>query len=438
MAYSYYDYLEKYYEDHYDAYYSNYLWPSIYGNSSVYNGTYPPSPYDYVQPYNMDLINPILFGISLLCSLLTILLAVYIYYKIYRDNTSPKAIIVLTSLCIFIHVAINILDPFTYYTWYINFDPTSNIAWHLYVVWDILWTLSKSSIYVLFTCRYYYIYTAAAKLRNNYFIYSKSGKYVIFGIIAIMLCAQFILISIYMKYHYAYINAGYSNKEFEIERTYLNAQWCYTIFEIFICCFLCFLFIFSISKLIVDIDNYSTNGNSDIKNRRISGKTKQIILGLELSQTSFDSFRTNAVDIEANNERKRNKRISVVDTVTQHTQTHTETEINNTQKKPVDHQQKKNEIDNLNFRTKLLKTTTHICLTSLVALLSSFFWQFVWAIGSELNHSGLLWFSYTWSVDIVINILCIYLSMDIADLHYSYLCKCHHCILKCILKLTLK
>jgi len=56
-------------------------------------------------------------------------------------------------------------------------------------------------------------------------------------------------------------------------------------------------------------------------------------------------------------------------------------------------------------------------------------------IGLELNnYSHLVWFNYTWCLDGIITIICVYLQMSIAKPLYKRLCikccKCHQCCFK--------
>ena len=92
---------------------------------------------------------------------------------------------------------------------------------------------------------------------------------------------------------------------------------------------------------------------------------------------------------------------------------------------------------------KLLNITTKIALTSFLAMMSSFIYQLIWLLGLQMNNGHLLWFSYSWCLDGVINIICIYLQLGIAKSLYKKLCissccKCHQCTFKIIQCITKK
>ena len=85
---------------------------------------------------------------------------------------------------------------------------------------------------------------------------------------------------------------------------------------------------------------------------------------------------------------------------------------------------------------KLLNVTSRIALTSFIAMISSLIYQLIWLIGLELNnYSHLVWFNYTWCLDGIITIICVYLQMGIAKPVYKTLCiksyfGCHKCTFK--------
>eukprot|EP01084_Bolivina_argentea_P080511 145827_1 len=162
MIYTYYDYLENYYESYYDDYYQHQYWPHYYGNfngsNTTYNGTYPPSPYHYKPPFNMIYLTPLIFTISVLCAFLSIFVTILTVSKmrtLKRKNSITRK---LTLLCIFLHLAQNLIDPICYYTWYLNYDSNSNIAMNLEMVWDFVWFLAKFSLYALFIYRYWLVF----------------------------------------------------------------------------------------------------------------------------------------------------------------------------------------------------------------------------------------------------------------------------------------
>ena len=75
-----------------------------------------------------------------------------------------------------------------------------------------------------------------------------------------------------------------------------------------------------------------------------------------------------------------------------------------------------------------------------IAMSSSFLWQLVSLLDKELDSEYLHWVTYTWSVDSVINMLMIYMSLSVAKKHYKRVCyhclHCHQCCLSCIIKIV--
>ena len=90
---------------------------------------------------------------------------------------------------------------------------------------------------------------------------------------------------------------------------------------------------------------------------------------------------------------------------------------------------------------RLVHSVTRIALTCCIWIITSFIYQFVFNIYVQWyinDFTALQWFFKTWSVGLIINSLCVYLSMNIAKDHYKLLChdicKCHQCCFKCVRK----
>eukprot|EP00483_Globobulimina_turgida_P010337 UN10357 len=83
---------------------------------------------------------------------------------------------------------------------------------------------------------------------------------------------------------------------------------------------------------------------------------------------------------------------------------------------------------------QILNTGTRLALLSVISLSSGFIYQFLWILSIALGTLGN--FSYTWGIDTVINIVCIYLSFEFAVKEYDILCMkcchCHNCCFKCV------
>eukprot|EP00484_Ammonia_sp_Unknown_P018643 CAMPEP_0197044998 /NCGR_PEP_ID=MMETSP1384-20130603/20948_1 /TAXON_ID=29189 /ORGANISM="Ammonia sp." /LENGTH=560 /DNA_ID=CAMNT_0042476543 /DNA_START=1 /DNA_END=1683 /DNA_ORIENTATION=+ len=106
-------------------------------------------------------------------------------------------------------------------------------------------------------------------------------------------------------------------------------------------------------------------------------------------------------------------------------------------KKYEDHYNKK--------QMKILNVTTRICLTSCIALLSSFVYEVVLLVAFECNHheySRVVWFNVAWCLHALITIVCVYLQTEMAKPVYHALCirclKCHRCSFKLLHAMAMK
>jgi len=82
----------------------------------------------------------------------------------------------------------------------------------------------------------------------------------------------------------------------------------------------------------------------------------------------------------------------------------------------------------------ILNKGTRLALLSVIALSSGLVYQFIWLYSLIMNRLGS--YSYTWGIDAVIAIICIYLSFGFAEKEYKMICgkccHCHGCCLKCM------
>jgi len=83
---------------------------------------------------------------------------------------------------------------------------------------------------------------------------------------------------------------------------------------------------------------------------------------------------------------------------------------------------------------KLLNIATKIALLCFIVMISSFLYQFVWFIGLEINgYSKVIWFNYSWCLDGLLVIICVYLQTGVLNAKsiYNVVCvrclKCHRC-----------
>eukprot|EP01084_Bolivina_argentea_P256792 432492_1 len=95
---------------------------------------------------------------------------------------------------------------------------------------------------------------------------------------------------------------------------------------------------------------------------------------------------------------------------------------------------------------KLLNITTHVALTSLIAMITSFVYQLLWFVRLKINkYKHIIWFTHISCIDALISTICIYLQLEISKGLYKKLCintniccKCHKCCFKFIYKITQK
>jgi len=497
-VYTYYDYLENYYESQYAYYYEYVYWPNYYGHVNIsFNGTYPPSPYDYTQPYNMDAMNAILFPMSILCALISIAITAYVFYKMHSTEKKklPQTIYALTAFALIVHLVMCTIDPFGYYAWYIQFNPADNLQWDLYVVWDISWIGTKISIYFLFIYRYYKIYCAAAKMNAQ----SLMRKYVTFGTLAFIVFVQMILMAVYMAYYYSFLQ---SYDEYA-QRIYLNAMWAFLAIDMLLIALLGYLLVKAIIKLIVSIDT-SAHFNEPNLEKRVSKQLTQRILDVDdqsIAESKFEAELSSGADTMANanavpsrtdtvdnteivvsdlddgnvddgdaeiagqgteiivssaspipfspssetGAAERTYGAQMTEKQKMNSSNELEAETKSTMKKNVT--KKRNKVkrrDKLESKNReqirLLQTTTRICITCAVSMVSSVLFQLFWLLDEELSEYNLVWLAMNFNVDAVINMFCIYLSMGLAHGNYKFvckrMCKCHQCCLQCIIKIV--
>ena len=125
MVYTYYDYLENYYDE-------------VYNGS--YDSTYHP-PSAWKQPFPMDIFNPIFWGLQILCAILSFCLLSMVIFRIYSNRKQEKKSLgtFLPLFTLTMHSVLIIFSPFNYYTWYIQYNPDSTINMWLDEIWDLIW-----------------------------------------------------------------------------------------------------------------------------------------------------------------------------------------------------------------------------------------------------------------------------------------------------------
>eukprot|EP01084_Bolivina_argentea_P182564 315136_1 len=477
MVYSYYDFLENYYESYFDSYLS--------GSNTTYNGTYPPSVYQYDAPYNMQYITTSLFSISIVCGILSEIIAILTLCKIYKWKNKNRTIIGLTIFCMVTHLIQNIMDPITYYAWYINYAPTMPIAMNLFMTWDISWVIAKLSLYILFMYRYWLIVEASAT--------SRMEKYIVLGSFMTAMLVQCALYVVYLLY--GYVIAHDSKKA---QRAYLNVCWAFLAMDTLLICVLVYLLCRSVLKLVISIHTLDpiqritslrmhslsfkntfmrsnsklttthrsplavtpsihSNASVPVPRKMISNTISNTMTettvvtpgsmdvptigtpsdyqvvpyesgyidrsqamdhdgstclgvphGLQSQPNGFsDVPLSENVRVVPNDERKQSLTVRAVSTSVTSREDRTVTGM-----KPSDGKLTRKRSTSRQERRlhRLLHTATRIAVTMMISMLSSFVHQSVWLLTMELEHDNVRWVSYTWCMDGVINMLCVYLS----------------------------
>eukprot|EP01083_Nonionella_stella_P312657 1119068_1 len=382
-SYTYYDYLENYYESHYEYYYEHVYWPQYYGNyngsNTTYNGTYPPSPYTYHHPFKMEYITPPLFTLSILCALCSIFIVLLVAYKVYHTAFTKrvnKRIMHITLFSEMVHLITNLADPVTFYAWYINYSYSAVLITD--IIWETSWLLSKVSLYVIFIYRYYLIFKATPGTTTM-------QTYTIFGAFTVAMVIQCALLLMFVLLHYEVVG---SKDSLSTKRMWLNACWAFLVLDILLICVLTYLLCYSVLKLVFRIQQVQLQAG-------VNAPTTQMSTVISITGSRNDDINdTTPKEIVTNSSKTNAKHVS--------------------QTSGVDSQRQR--LD------KWKNTATKVAVTMIVSMVSSFVYQLTWLLGNEFNDDNLLWMESTYCVDLVINMLCIYLSMAFAQDHYKRVC----------------
>lgn len=444
---NYYEYWEQYYEEYYDYYYEYIYWPKYYGvfnisNSSwcdgytynnisnttdtvfnqtddisqLYNvtlnnkswciwphhGTFPPSPYEYPwkSKYDLDLINPIILTVSAICIAFAFLifgLFVYQTVKVFRYNPKQRPdtlTIVLVTLCMIFHIIYCILDIISYYTYFVDYNYQSGIYINSATAWEIFWSLSKISLYSVFAYRYLMIAQKAVYKGN------KNRKFIDYFCIVSAMIIQMILCTLFIIVYFRSLeNEAHHHKLFKV---YILLCWFILVIDCILVALLGYFIMQVIIKLIVQIEYAEMMAET----AQISQNDDDTRSGSASRQSSQSPDQTQVVRVVStpNSKPKRKKR------------KHSDKQMN------------------------LIYATTRIAVTCSISLTSSFVTQMIYSIAQQSGNDDLYWLTYTWSIDAVINMLCIYFSMAYAKDDYKKcchdICKFHQCFMCCIIRIV--
>eukprot|EP01083_Nonionella_stella_P177386 623301_1 len=448
MAYSYYDYLLNYYHEYYDNYYDNYYWPRYYGifnisddswcdptttttnppshsnatNTSVllqstipctprYDGTFPPNPFPYQKWWydGVDTIGIVFTTLDVIWSLMAILIVAIFFYKLRKSTktkgqTRPDTMtIFLSTSCLLSHLVYNTIAlPYNYYYFFAFDDVMVN---RMDMVWETFWVLSKIFIYSLYAYRYYKLHRASLYSHDT----TAKAMKIRFALIGLCIFVQIALEIMYGIFYFDSSTTGYEDPRYAAkQRMYLNAAWCVMAIDFVLVSLLGYLIMGTILQLAVAMNdplNQTMARNTAEPTQTGDTEMAPSMLGTqtETQQPKMPDKTTLEVKLRSQSEdRSKTKRSS--------------------------------------RQNNLIEITTRIALCCMISLISSLFIQFVWIIMEETENWGLLFFSYWWGLDAMVNMLCVYFSMAFAKEHYMKVCgdclKCHKCCLWCVVKLA--
>ena len=287
-----------------------------------------------------------------------------------------KKIIYLTILCLIFHLLTNMIHPICYFFAHISQNPRYTFI--SYLLWDMFWSISKMSLYAVFTYRLYMAF------KDTIFEYSKYTIFIPLGLA--WLLQTILLISYFILFYTLSIPTQYEHIFIIISCTI------FAFLDFVLCAVILYLFTNGIVKLVINMKQRSLDYASQI----LSARKDEAYFMSPVPVTP------NADDEADEDEEKSEKQVIV-------------------QKKA-----KKMDVYEWNIHQhELLKTATHLTLLGVIAMLSSFVYQVLWLVRFSIDYHRFYYLTNTWSIDIIINIICLYLSMAIARDVYHFICvKC--------------
>eukprot|EP01083_Nonionella_stella_P082402 227436_1 len=378
MSYSYFDYLENQYEEARYEHYATLGW----------NGTYPPS--QFVQPLDMDVINPPFFTFTVAMAILSILITIFVCHKLRSSHATEcrdKIAMALTLICLILHLGENLASPAAFYYKYMSYHKEA--AYWTLLIWDAFWCLTRISIYSVFIYRFYLVWQSLEILH----LQTSKHKPTLFIFFAFILITQFTFWFFWMILFFGLVTFD------DLESVTFNFMRIYWIFLALDICFIALLGFLLIKSIIILI-----------KDVMIHAPFTTLSTMMDPSTAS-----TNAIESTTTNTSPTDESATLSSARVKHVQ-------------------------DVQIGQSLINLATKIGLLLCVSMLSSSLYQFLWMISYEIEDMKLYLVSFTWSLDGVINMLCMYLSMDVASHDYTRLCvhfcKCHKLALRCIKRMV--
>eukprot|EP01084_Bolivina_argentea_P199043 340647_1 len=338
-----------------------------------------------------------LLAISWLVSLLSFIICTYGTYKVVQrckqinqmptKTNQPKTLtlLTLTIVSMWIFTACNICDSigFPYWSELVTGSNAYNHNLNSYMMWNVFWCVGKIAQYILYCGRLWSVFRGTK-------YDSGPNMYII---IFVLLIVQCITLCVWVYYY----NIGWICCEFwpeDIFESLTAIAWIILVLDIIITTIIIVLFLWSMKKLLFTVSKHmNSSGSSDIKHNGTNVQTTNVaVSGSNISKE-------------------------------------TSTDVNDDKK--------------IRDRQKMLQeTTTRLFVLAMIGLLSSIFYQMVFGIamteefyGKDL-HTVLYYFSFTWGLDNLTNVICLCLSFSFMKPYYYKVCCCDKCCLNMLQKIT--
>jgi len=408
MGYTYYDYLENYYEEYY--------YPVHFNMTGV----------EWEQPYNMKIATPLYWGWSFIACAISIALAVAICYQVFFNSksdmmsTSVKCFYALTA---FFGAGLCCIDPWVWYVWYVDYDPTSLRHWHIWVPWEECWFLCRTGIYCIFMHRYYGVYVACALFDQTYCLYQRAAKYAIFGSFCVLMFTYAVCHYGFMWTFYNYDGSGGENvfgaSLPDAHKTrFENFSWAKIAIDSFLVLGLTGLFGYTMLRLIARQE----------KDRLKHEQAREFV------------FSTTPSTTEVNLSEQVSKNASSPTASNSQLQTATPTASSSQLRAQTSTSERKRKAEAIQKENNLLHLVVKISITTSIALATSVGWYVAWTIASKEEAWDVYFFTLNnWTADYVVNLTCIYLTLGASQAHYKKVCNdcchCHQCCLSCFIRM---
>lgn len=429
-----------------------------------------------------------IFSLLVLCALLGVSIATYACWRIFWKNAeelkSVDNITVNTATsCIILHALTVAIDPIAYLFFMTDNKSAFRIIW---IIWDILWTLSKLNLYFV------YIYRCYITFKDTKYAYSKTKVYIplcIAWLIQLFNMVIFILHDI----DDPDTESDDAGNPLSDDKVVIIVSSIYLVLDIFIILAVVYLFVHPIIRLLTDLRTKSSQ-HIELKTFDTSSKIMQFDDASSSSEYVIESTPHSPTKMGAayctksNQQRNKKRNFFRQKSETQSIAEANEEEqqlnerqaqrrVSNTTKInpkllncgrlacPEDEEEEESECeeeeetkkfkfglfggkgkktkDEIVWNDKqrhILNKGTRLALLSVIALSSGLVYQFLWLYSIAADELGN--FSYSWGIDTVIGIVCIYLSFGFAEKEYNMICAkcchCHGCCLKCMTQMAKK